>query len=100
MGVDLRQHSLLDAPSDDKSRRAVWQRRLHGPGRVAGGGGKADDGTGGISGVAGQGADDPTLELPDRCAPTDMRFACNPVTNMGRDTDANEACEYDGNPAG
>jgi hypothetical protein len=29
---------------------AVWQRRLHGPGRVAGGpGGKADDGTGGVS---------------------------------------------------
>lgn len=51
---------------------------------VAGGpGGKADDGS-----------EDPSLQLPSGCAPSDMRFACNPVTNEGCDTDAGEACEY------
>jgi len=62
---------------------------------VAGGpGGKADDGTGAIGGAAGQGTEEPSLVLPDGCAPGDMRFECNPITNEGCDTNANEACEY------
>ena len=38
-------------------------------------GGKADDGTGGIAGAAGQSPEEPSLKLPEGCAPADMHFA-------------------------
>lgn len=59
------------------------------------------DGAGATSGVAGgpggkadDGSEDLTIQLPSGCAPSDMRFACNAVTNEGCDTGAGEACEY------
>lgn len=61
-------------------------------------GGTGGGGTGGSSagGAAGEGLPDAggTLELPANCAPSDMRFVCNPMTNEGCDVSAGEACDY------
>lgn len=59
-------------------------------------------GTGGSSGSGGTNAnggaaglpDEPVLEMPEGCVPSDMRFDCIPMTNEGCDTAAGEACEY------
>jgi hypothetical protein len=67
----------------------------------SGGTGSSTGGTGGTGGTsaggaAGEGVPDAgaTLELPASCAPSDMRFVCNPMTNEGCDDSAGEACDY------
>jgi len=64
-------------------------------------GGKADTGNAGsaVGGAGGEQLDadlvedsNPTIELPSSCAPSDIRFLCNPITNEG--CEPGETCDY------
>ena len=55
----------------------------------------SDGGLGGIGGANVPPPDaGPQLRLPSGCAPSEMAFACNPITNEGCNDAAGEACEY------